>query len=426
MDRLGVSGKWEVVLVAFALSALGCSASANVEVKATTSAKVVADKDGDGIADASDKCPTVQEDGLAPQEKDGCPSEDPDKDGLLGAADKCPTEPETVNKFKDDDGCPDDGPKLKLKLGKARLTADKVVIDQAIQFKTDSAEIESESEPVIKDVVGVMKANPDIDFVEIAGHADKRGGDAKNKDLTQKRADAVLAELVKGGIEANRLRAVGYGSYCPEDPQENEAAYTKNRRVEFVVLRRAGSPLAAKWGGCAEAAKKGMKIAAIPDTAPKSKARAVPVARAKREKGKVTREGSVLTLPENVNFVTDKWDLGPGAEDVVKLLRDYLNANKDITKLRIEGHASQKQNSPSLEALSRNRAKTVVDWLVKNGIDKRRLFAVGCGAKRLWMGPDGKPDMEESKRTEAHVVETNGELEPDQPIVPADCEVVQD
>jgi OOP family OmpA-OmpF porin len=425
MRKIGVVARWGVVFAALAGSVLGCSASAEVAVKTADEPAVTADKDGDGIADKGDKCPSEKEDGLAPQAKDGCPTDDADKDGIAGKADSCPDKPETVNKFKDDDGCPDEAPKPAPRR-RARLTADKVVIDQAIKFKTDSAEIEAESEPILKDVLGVMKENPDIDFVEVAGHADKRGGDAKNKELTQKRADAVMAALEKDGIDKNRMRAVGYGSYCPEDPAETDEAYTKNRRVEFVVLRRAGAPLAAKWGGCPEAAKKGMKIAAIPDTAPKSKAKAVPVARAKREKGKVTREGSVLTLPDNVNFVTDKWDLGPGAEDIVKLLRDYLNANKDITKLRIEGHAAQTKNSPSLESLSRNRAKTVVEWLVKNGIDKKRLFAVGCGAKRLLMGKDGKPDMEESKRTEAHVVETNGVLEPDQPIVPADCEVVQD
>ena len=350
---------------------------------------------------------------------------DADGDGITGDADKCPNEPETVNKVKDDDGCPDKAfPRFKFGSGKARLTADKVVIEQAIQFKTDSAEIEPPSDPIIADVAALMKGHADIDFVEIAGHADKRGTEQKNKDLTQKRAEAVMARLVAAGIDAKRLRAVGFGSYCPVDPAENDAAFTKNRRVEFVVLRRAGASMAAKWGGCPDAQKKGMVIAAIPDTAPKSAPKAAPTVKAKREPGKIVRTGSVVTLPENVNFETDKAILTKDAEKVLVLLKDYLVANPDITKLRIEGHAAQTKNTPALQKLSADRANAVVGWLVANGIDKTRLFAVGCGANRLVLAADGKPDMTESKRTEAHVVETNGVPEEDQPVVPGDCEAV--
>jgi hypothetical protein len=66
-----------------------------------------ADNDGDTIADESDKCPNDSEDLDGFQDTDGCPEKDNDKDGLEDANDRCPGEPETKNGFRDEDGCPD-------------------------------------------------------------------------------------------------------------------------------------------------------------------------------------------------------------------------------------------------------------------------------------------------------------------------------
>ena len=65
------------------------------------------DSDGDGIADAVDKCPNEPEDKDGFEDDDGCPDLDNDHDGIADAVDKCPDQPETVNGKDDDDGCPD-------------------------------------------------------------------------------------------------------------------------------------------------------------------------------------------------------------------------------------------------------------------------------------------------------------------------------
>jgi hypothetical protein len=46
----------------------------------------------------------------------------------------------------------------------------------------------------------------------------------------------VVTYLVNKGVSRNKLRSVGYGEYCPVDAESNEAAWEKNRRVEFKVL----------------------------------------------------------------------------------------------------------------------------------------------------------------------------------------------
>jgi outer membrane protein OmpA-like peptidoglycan-associated protein len=59
-----------------------------------------------------------------------------------------------------------------------------------------------------------------------------------NLKLSDGRAKAVRAYLIKAGVAPDRLNAVGYGETKPVDPADNEAAWEKNRRVEFVIEQR--------------------------------------------------------------------------------------------------------------------------------------------------------------------------------------------
>jgi outer membrane protein OmpA-like peptidoglycan-associated protein len=61
------------------------------------------DNDNDGVLDQDDKCPQV----WGPIALDGCPDGDADHDGVPDRFDRCPSEPEDRDGFQDDDGCPD-------------------------------------------------------------------------------------------------------------------------------------------------------------------------------------------------------------------------------------------------------------------------------------------------------------------------------
>lgn len=65
------------------------------------------DRDGDGILDENDSCPTVAEDRDGFEDSDGCPDPDNDGDRFLDDGDKCPNEAEDMDGFEDSDGCPD-------------------------------------------------------------------------------------------------------------------------------------------------------------------------------------------------------------------------------------------------------------------------------------------------------------------------------
>jgi hypothetical protein len=65
------------------------------------------DRDHDNIADGDDACPDSAEDKDVFQDEDGCPDADNDADGVSDTSDKCPLDPEDRDAFQDEDGCPD-------------------------------------------------------------------------------------------------------------------------------------------------------------------------------------------------------------------------------------------------------------------------------------------------------------------------------
>ena len=188
------------------------------------------DNDKDQILDVDDLCPNKPEDYDGFEDKNGCPDPDNDKDRILDVDDSCPNEPEVYNNNKDEDGCPDKGLVQERK--------GRIEILQKIYFETNKFTIKTESYPVLDAVAVTMKNSPSILLVEIQGHADERDDDEHNMKLTQGRANAVRDYLIQKGVEGDRLKAVGYGETKPIDKAHNREAWSKNRRVEFVILKR--------------------------------------------------------------------------------------------------------------------------------------------------------------------------------------------
>jgi outer membrane protein OmpA-like peptidoglycan-associated protein len=207
------------------------------------------DNDKDGIPDKDDSCPLDAEDKDGFEDADGCPDPDNDKDQIPDARDKCPNEPETYNGTEDADGCPDKG--------KVIIDGNNIVILEKVQFKTGSAEILPESFPIIDAVASTLKGNAHFTAVEVAGHADERSSDEYNLKLTKERAAAVVNALRQRGIATARLVSQGYGEYCPVDEARNAAAWEKNRRVEFKIVRTADGTTGVPRG-CDRARAKGV------------------------------------------------------------------------------------------------------------------------------------------------------------------------
>ncbi len=211
------------------------------------------DKDGDGILDSRDKCPEVPEDKDGFEDKDGCPDLDNDKDGIPDADDACRDVPEDKDGNEDTDGCPEEEPQ-----GPVIISGNEILIFEKVQFATGSAKILPASDVLLDAVSKTLKEHPEFTLVEVQGHADERSADAFNLKLTQDRAKSVVEALVKRGVERSRLRSMGFGEYCPQDPESNEKAWETNRRVEFKIVRTKDGPTDVVLG-CENATAKGVK-----------------------------------------------------------------------------------------------------------------------------------------------------------------------
>ncbi len=192
------------------------------------------DNDQDGILDVDDLCPNDPEDKDNFEDEDGCPDPDNDNDRILDVDDACPNDPETYNGFEDEDGCPD--------RGKVVIEENQIIILEKIYFATDSAEILPKSFPIVDAVAATLIGNPQLTLVEIQGHADERASDQYNIELTRDRAASVLQALAERGVGHHRMRSAGYGERCPVDPAHNAAAWEKNRRVEFKIIKTEAGP----------------------------------------------------------------------------------------------------------------------------------------------------------------------------------------
>lgn len=105
-----------------------------------------------------------------------------------------------------------------------------------IYFDTDSATIKAESEPAMKAIAEMLKQNSSLK-VYVVGHTDMTGSLEHNMDLSKRRAESVLQELVsKYGISSSRLKAMGVGPLCPVATNQNEEGRKLNRRVELVEM----------------------------------------------------------------------------------------------------------------------------------------------------------------------------------------------
>ena len=115
-----------------------------------------------------------------------------------------------------------------------KFTASKIVT-HGITFDVDKTDIKPQSMGTLNMIVRIMKNNPGLKF-EIDGHTDNTGNAEQNMTLSQKRADAVKAELTGMGINASRLSTKGFGDTKPVDSNDTPEGRANNRRVEFVKI----------------------------------------------------------------------------------------------------------------------------------------------------------------------------------------------
>ena len=104
-----------------------------------------------------------------------------------------------------------------------------------IHFAFDSAAIKKSEDANISAVASALSANAN-DKLLIEGNCDERGTEEYNRALGERRALAAREALAKRGVSPDRIRTISYGKDKPTDPGHDDAAWSKNRRADFVLL----------------------------------------------------------------------------------------------------------------------------------------------------------------------------------------------
>jgi outer membrane protein OmpA-like peptidoglycan-associated protein len=206
------------------------------------------DGDDDTVPDSSDMCPSLQGEPSNDPLMHGCPPlpSDFDGDGIPDALDACPRQIGEPHVERRRHGCPKQAeppPVPAAPPPAAALEASKIAISEQVQFETGTALLRPESNAILEQVAQVLKMHPEIELCEVAGHTDDTGSDELNLRLSKDRSVAVLEWLVSRGVTRERLRAEGYGRKHPLGDNATDEGRAKNRRVEFVVLKRSAPSL---------------------------------------------------------------------------------------------------------------------------------------------------------------------------------------
>ena len=114
-----------------------------------------------------------------------------------------------------------------------------ITLEDGVLFDFGKSEIRPEAAQTIKSLATVLSSNK-VPAAHIYGHTDSISDEAFNLQLSQERADAVMAELKKDGVSST-LDATGYGESKPVAPNENAdgsdnpSGRALNRRVEIFI-----------------------------------------------------------------------------------------------------------------------------------------------------------------------------------------------
>lgn len=109
-----------------------------------------------------------------------------------------------------------------------------VVLSQDLLFATDSTAVSGVSRNELSIVAQSLNKYPNT-TVNVIGHTDNVGAASYNLDLSQRRAQAVSAVLINGGVTPSRIRSIGRGEDQPIASNLNAQGRQANRRVEIII-----------------------------------------------------------------------------------------------------------------------------------------------------------------------------------------------
>jgi OOP family OmpA-OmpF porin len=215
------------------------------------------------------------------------------------------------------------------------------ILREPILFAVNRADIDARSYLVVNRLANAANACP-TRMIEIGAHTDSDGEDEANMELSRRRAESVVEFLVRDGVERRRLIATGFGRMRPVAPNDTSENKARNRRVEFTVLDQEPPP---------------------PTPADVCQAR--------------FRE----LLSEPILFATASAEID--ARSYLLLGRIAQTAQScPSARIEVGAHTDSDGSEAGNLELSRRRADAVLEYLVREGVERGRLSSAGYGQSR--------------------------------------------
>lgn len=104
-----------------------------------------------------------------------------------------------------------------------------------VYFAFDSTSVGADQASKVMSVAQAVRGTGKT--IIVAGFTDDRGTEEYNRALGERRALAVREALIAKGVSGSKIQTVSFGKEMPADPASNEAAWAKNRRAEFGIVK---------------------------------------------------------------------------------------------------------------------------------------------------------------------------------------------
>ena len=204
-----------------------------------------------------------------------------------------------------------------------------------------------------------LEKYPDLK-VEIGGHTDRSGSEAKNRVLSTKRAKFVYDYLISNGVSIDQLTYKGYGSSYPAFSNKYKSGRANNRRIEVRILQKRDFGSNSLVDESAYEDKNLTMKDYLVNVKPNAGQQIIL---------------SRLIFEPNTTSISDS--LNPDLLKSLELLKSYNSLT-----IEIGGYTDNSGIPEKNDSLSDERAKSVYKYFIENGVDEKRLTYVGYGDKK--------------------------------------------
>jgi outer membrane protein OmpA-like peptidoglycan-associated protein len=297
------------------------------------------DRDRDGIPNRYDQCINIPEDLDKFEDEDGCPDDDNDKDGILDMQDSCRDLAEDFDGFEDTDGCPD-------------LDNDR----DNVMDPTDRCVDVPEDPDGFQDLDGCP--DPDNDGDGILDPQDACPNAAENRNGVQD----------EDGCPEDWSDADSDGFHdavdrCPTDPEDFDNFEDTDGCPDLDNDKDSIPDTADQCPFDPETHNNYLDEDGCPDTAPE----------------RVVVQKEKIVINEKIFFEYDKATIQKISFELLDEVARVINDHPRITLIQVEGHTDSDGTDTYNLKLSQSRAESVVEYLVRAGVDSSRLVAKGFG-----------------------------------------------